>query len=227
MLTVIIPTIYKSPHLIKLLRVLENCDLVQEVILIEDDVSKDNTINNTWFNKLTIIPFTEKRWFNGCINLGVSLVKTQYYAISNDDVVFPSSIIKDCMHHYKLRPKTGVIGMHSTCYHQQPPSLFALAQQNDIISQVGGWGMLMFNHKNNDIIIPNDLKHYFGDNYMIQYSKYPCYTYYGDKFYTTSDDWSTSVHINDIFKEDGEVYNKKYLRDTPMWETINPQLKTK
>ena len=232
MITVIIPTIYKSPYLLQLLRTLEDCDLVQEVILVEDGIDTDKQLDKTWFQKLTIIPFTKKLWFNGCMNLGVSLVKTHLYVVSNDDVLFPTSIIKDCIHQYKLRPKTGVIGMHSTAYHQHPPSMWAIQRRpNELKGNIGGWGMLMFNHKDNDIIIPDDLKHYFGDNYMVHYSKYPCYNYYGDKFYTSTKDWSTSSNVDGdsemkgMIEKEGTIYRDKYWRDKPLWETLNPQFK--
>tara|TARA_B110000977_G_scaffold139740_1_gene177392 strand:+ start:801 stop:1520 length:720 start_codon:yes stop_codon:yes gene_type:complete len=228
MITFIIPTIYKSPHLLQLLRTLENCDLVQEIILVEDGVDVDKQLDKSWFHKLTIIPFTKKLWFNGCVNLGVSLVKTHLYAISNDDILFPTSVIKDCVHHYKLRPKTGVIGMHHSVYHQYPPLLWAIElKTNTLKSEDAGWAALMFNHKDNDIIIPDDLEHYFGDNYMVSYSKYPCMTFYGDKFYTTAEDFSTStktynaIEMEKMFNKEGTAY-RKYLRDKPLWETLNP-----
>jgi hypothetical protein len=74
MITFIIPTIYKSPFLIQLLRNLDVHPLVSEILLVED--CPDNGILNSCnFNKLNVVPFQERKYCNGGWNLGVNLVK--------------------------------------------------------------------------------------------------------------------------------------------------------
>ena len=217
MISFIIPTIYKSKRLIQLLRNLDVHPLVSEILLIED--CHDNEMLNGYnFNKLTVIPFQERKYCNGGWNLGVSLVKTHYYALCNDDVLFPTSIIDDALHFYKLRPKSGFIGMHSTQFHQQSPNVYGIIKR-EVWHIDGGWGTLIFNHKDNNIIIPNDLKHYCGDTYYVHYSKYPCYNYFGEKFYTGSDDHGTSFseEISEIIRNDQKTYEEKYKLEKPIW----------
>jgi len=195
MISFIIPTIHKSIRLIKLVQDLENCDLVSEILIIEDAPSI-GMLDGLNLNKTKIIPFTERRYCNGGWNHGVKLVKNYYYALCSDDCNFDTDIIRDVLHFYKLRPNSGFIGMDPSQYDTQHPSNFYGVQRKFDTTAVGGWGVMMFNHKNNDVIIPDDLKQWCGDSYYLTYSKYPNYSYFGPKIYT---EMSTSTHQNENF----------------------------
>jgi hypothetical protein len=223
MISFIIPTLYKSERLIQLLRNLDVHPLVSEILLIEDcpDTGMLDPKHGNLFNKVTVIPFQERKYCNGGWNLGVSLVKTHYYALCNDDILFPTSVIDDVLHFYKFRPKSGFIGMHPTqfnCATQTKPVVYGIIQR-EIWHMDGGWGTLIFNHKNNDIVIPNDLKHYCGDTYYVYYSKYPCYNYFGEKFYTSNNDHGTSNNeeVLEISCSDQKVFEEKYKLEKPIW----------
>jgi len=223
MITFIIPTIYKSSFLIQLLRNLDVHPLVNEILLIEDCPST-GILNNCYFNKLNVIPFQKRKYCNGGWNLGTSLVKTHYYALCNDDILFPTSIIDDVLHFYKFRPKSGFVGMDFSQYETEYKPLYYGFKQKENFSPsssgYNGWGTLQFNHKDNDVIIPNDLKHWCGDTYNLYYSKYPCYTYFGDKFYTNIDNMSTSFseEILIIGENDQRVFEEKYKLEKPIWK---------
>jgi hypothetical protein len=223
MISFIIPTLYKSERLIQLLRNLDVHPLVNEILLIEDcpDTGMLDPKHGNLFNKVTVIPFQERKYCNGGWNLGVSLVKTHYYALCNDDILFPTSVIDDVLHFYKFRPKSGFIGMHPTqfnCATQIKPVVYGIIQR-EIWHIAGGWGTLIFNHKDNNIIIPNDLKHYCGDTYYVYYSKYPCYNYFGEKFYTSNNDHGTSNNeeVLEISRNDQRVFEEKYKLEKPIW----------
>lgn len=219
MISFIIPTIYKAPQLIQLLRDLDVHPLVSEILVIED-CPTTGLLNNLYFNKLNIIPFQEKKYCNGSWNLGVSLVKTHYYALCNDDVLFPTSIIDDVLHFYKTRPKSGFIGMHKTQFDTLCISNVYGFVKREVWYMDGGWGSLIFNHKDNDIIIPKDLKQWCGDTYFLYYSKYPCYNYFGEKFYTSDKDHSTSTDnelVNTVCVQDCKIFEEKYKLKKPIW----------
>jgi GT2 family glycosyltransferase len=219
MISFIIPTIYKSERLIQLLRSLDVHSLVSEILLVED-CPYTGMLDGYNFNKLTIVPFQERKFCNGGWNLGVSLSKNHYYALCSDDILFPTSVIDDVIHFYKFRPKSGVIGMHPTQYHNSDskPLIYGFTER-EIWHIDGGWGALQFNHKDNIIQIPEDLKHWCGDTYNVYYSKYPCYNYFGEKFYTTSKDHGTSTNeeVLEICYNDQRVFEEKYKLEKPIW----------
>jgi len=220
MISFIIPTLYKTKKLIPLLISLNAHSLVREILLIED-CPYTGMLDGYDFNKLTIVPFQERKFCNGGWNLGVSLVKTHYYALCNDDVLFPTSIIDDVLHFYKLRPKSGVIGMHPTQYDvfKGKPLIYGFVER-EIWHMDGGWGALQFNHKDNLLIIPEDLKMWCGDTYNVYYSKYPCYDYFGEKFYTGNDEHSSSTNseLIEIGRNDQRVFEEKYKLENPIWK---------
>jgi hypothetical protein len=157
MVSFIIPTIYKSKRLISLLRSLDVHSLVSEILLIED-CPYTGMLDGYNFNKLNIVPFQERKFCNGGWNLGVLLSKNYYHALCSDDILFPTSIIDDVIHFYKLRPKSGVIGMDSSQYEIEYKPLVYGFDQKQTWETNQGWGALQFNHKNNPLIIPEDLK---------------------------------------------------------------------
>jgi len=216
MISFIIPTIYKAPQLPQLISNLENCDLVDEILIIEDN-HYNGILDGYAFNKVNIIPFKNKKYCNGGWNLGINLIKNNYYALCNDDILFPTIIIEDILYFYKQRPKSGFIGMDFSQYEiNRTPNVYGFEK----IENLGlGWGCLIFNHKNNDVIIPDDLKHWCGDNYYINYSKYPCYKYFGEKFQTSKENWSTSFteELKEIIKNDSCIYESKYKLEKPIW----------
>jgi hypothetical protein len=218
MITFIIPTIYKSPFLIQLLRSLDVHPLVSEILLIEDCPST-GILNNCYFNKLNVVSFQERKYCNGGWNLGINLTKTHYYALCSDDILFPTTIIDDVLYFYKSKPNSGVIGMHKTQFDTIcKPDIYGFIKR-EVWYMDGGWGSLQFNHKNNPLIIPEDLKHWCGDTYNLYYSKYPCYNYFGEKFYTTNNDHGTSTNeeMIDIIKNDCKVFEEKYKLEKPIW----------
>jgi len=220
MISFIIPTIYRSERLISLLRSLDVHSLVSEILLVEDCLYT-GMLDGYNFNKLTIVPFQERKFCNGGWNLGVSLSKNYYYALCSDDILFPTSVIDDVIHFYKLRPKSGVIGMHPTQYNvfEDKPLVYGFIER-EIWHMDGGWGALQFNHKDNLILIPEDLKHWCGDTYNVYYSKYPCYNYFGEKFYTGNNDHGTSTNkeILEICYNDQRVFEEKYKLEKPIWK---------
>jgi hypothetical protein len=219
MISFIIPTVYKAPQLSKLIQNLEDCELVTEIILYEN-APNNGMLDNISSDKLIIKKYTKNDFCNKAWNYGAENSKNYYYALCNDDILFPTSIIDDVLHFYKLRPKSGFIGMHKTQFDTVcKPNVYGFIER-EVWYMDGGWGSLIFNHKDNNVIIPSELKQWCGDTYFLYYSKYPCYNYFGEKFYTNYQNHSTSTDnklINTVCVQDCKIFEEKYKLEKPIW----------
>jgi hypothetical protein len=219
MISFLIPTVYKAPQLPKLIQNLNDHELITEIILYEN-APYNGILDNISSDKLIIKKYAKNDFCNKAWNYGAENSKNHYYALCNDDILFSTSIIDDVLHFYKFRPKSGFIGMHFTQYHHhhQQPDVYGFIKR-EVYRTEDGWGCLIFNHKNNNVIIPDDLKQWCGDTYYVHYSKYPCYNYFGEKFYTSNKDLSTSTQgdILNICYNDQKIYEEKYKLEKPIW----------
>lgn len=219
MISFIIPTVYKAPQLPLLIQTLDSCEVISEIILYENAPS-NGMLEGIFSNKLIIKEYTGNDFCNKAWNYGAENSKNYYYALCNDDILFPTTVIHDILHFYKFRPNSGFIGMHPTQFNSEEtsPILYGVSKR-EVWHIDGGWGTLIFNHKDNNVIIPDDLKQWCGDTYYVHYSKYPCFNYFGEKFYTNNDDHSTSTKsdILNICYNDQKVYEEKYKLEKPIW----------
>ena len=227
MVSFIIPTVYKSKNLKIQVSNLERCDLVEEIIIVED-APYNGMFDGMVLNKTKIVPYDgNQKYCNGGWNLGLGLSKCFYYALSTDDIIYSTKVIEDVIHFYKTRPNLGVIGIHAVNYNKYEPGrllVYGITERQKEWAD-GGWGALMFNHKDNLMIIPEDLKHWCGDTYYLEYSRYPVYDYFGEKFFTGNDDHgSESSKIMDVCTNDQKIYTEKYKLPKPLWKQNNGEI---
>jgi hypothetical protein len=212
MVSFIIPTIYKSSKLPKLLTDLENHNLVDEILLIEHAPSI-GMLDGLFLNKTKIIPFTTRKYSSAGWNYGVKNVSNYYYALCNDDINFDTILINDILNFYKSHPNSGFIGMHPDQYNFENYShnIVCMFEKKLNAFSRKGWGCLIFNHKDNDVIIPDDLTHWCGDEYYLTYSKFQNYYYLGSKI-TTNMSESSDDDVLKIVLKDQEIFKKKYQK---------------
>ena len=164
--TVIIPTIWKSEYTLELIKRYCDCDSVDEIILINNRPEDTPVLMEN--AKLKVYHMSENIFVNPAWNYGVTLAKNNYITISNDDILF------DVDEYYYLLNQTisqiplenlGYIGSHSQNYiisENKSPVL----EEYDNNSNKGGWGCLFSFHKQNWKPIPNQLKIWYGDNWI-------------------------------------------------------------
>lgn len=165
--SVVIPTMWRSEYIQELLKRYEECELVSEIILI------DNDTNNTpsWFEpntyqKLRLYPQNSNIFVNPAWNLGVDLSSNEMIVISNDDILFnPDNILG----YIGSAGDWESVGMHKHNFKdkvkQDEPRLI------DELSIGLGWGCLLFVKKSKWVPIPNELKIWFGDNWISRTTK--------------------------------------------------------
>jgi len=161
--TVIIPTLWKSNRIGKLLFDLIKCEFVDEIILI-DKYGKFFEHFEA-FDKFKLVQMGENIYVNPAWNLGIKLAKNNCVAILNDDINFDPNIFgvitEDVLSQY------GIIGMGEGNYkepidEERGPCIDVWKSGiND-----WGWGCFILLHKTYWINIPENIKIWYGDNFI-------------------------------------------------------------
>jgi len=158
--SVIIPTLWKSNRTDKLLKDLEECQYVDEIIIIDNAsiYETDRTID-----KIRMISFGENIYVNPAWNKGIEFAKNECIALCNDDINFDPNIFGVVTEN--VLTYSGIIGMGEANYKEPIDE-----ERGPYIDmwQPGvndwGWGCLILLKKSDWLPIPNDIKIWYGDN---------------------------------------------------------------
>jgi GT2 family glycosyltransferase len=161
--TVIIPTMWRDSSIFELLNRLYTCEYVSEVILINNDVN--NTPDFTKHKKLLYIEPYENIFVNPVWNMGVAIASTEYVSILNDDILFDVDLYFHFMNTANQYLNAGYVGSHSKNYEITELDDTTI-EPYDNKTNTGGWGCLFSFNKKNWIPIPNQLKIWYGDNWI-------------------------------------------------------------
>ena len=165
-LSIIIPTLQKNLEFLnQLINTLVVDSAVGEIIVI-DNSTKGFEYNN---DKVRVIIPDQNLFVNPSWNLGVKEAKYDYLGILNDDICIPqgfcSKIIND------ISEDIGIIGtngysMINKSY--EPEKITDTSYRLEETSfTTFNFGVMMFLHKNSFYEIPQDLKIFFGDDYLV------------------------------------------------------------
>lgn len=164
--TVIIPTIWKSEYTLELIKRYCECEYVGEVILINN--RKEDTPALIENEKLKVYHMSENIFVNPAWNYGVSIASNDYITISNDDILFNVDeyyhLLNQIITQQPLE-NLGHIGSHSENYIISENKELVLEEYNNQTNK-GGWGCLFTFHKKNWKTIPEQLKIWYGDNFI-------------------------------------------------------------
>lgn len=175
MFTVIVPTMWKGEELAMALPLIDSCEAVGEIIII------NNLANATplWF---TSFPWHKVRTYtppsnifvNPAFNVGVSLSKFDQIALLQDDVLFNPIIFNHVTP--VLTNNVGVLGCDGKCIIVYPErsQLTAVPPRNIQVEPVPmpllpGYAVLMMLHKDNWHPIDETLKIHLGEEWIVQW----------------------------------------------------------
>lgn len=161
--TIVIPTLWKSNRIHKLLRDLIGSEFVDEIILI-DNAGKFFEYYEA-LDKVKLVQVEENIYVNPAWNLGVELANNDLIALVNDDINFNPNIfgVIDA----SILSYVGIIGMGEGNYKdvidKEKGSYIDIWKPgvND-----WGWGCMILFNKKNWIDIPDDIKIWYGDNFI-------------------------------------------------------------
>ena len=174
MFSVVIPSMWRYKPFLTFLEDLCIFDIIDEIIIIDNDpinrpssLKRDvNLLQSKFGDEVGLLTRGENIFVNPAWNWGVEIARHDKICILNDDLIFDLRVF----YHVEriLSPENNVIGLHAgDPVHNQIP---VTDGQINIIPWTGqntfGFGQLMFIHKSKWIPIPDQLKMYYGDNWI-------------------------------------------------------------
>ena len=193
----IIPTLWKSEFTLSLLQTLNECDLVNEIILIENEINPKSLP----YSKLIRVSLPKNIYVNPAWNLGVKIANSELICISNDDIFFnPKPLLEFVINNSNLM---GCFGVNPESYNN--PLNFPKIQSGQDVHM--GWGTLIFFKKSSYTPIPPNLKIWYGDNWIIDNIKNPSNITYPIK--TKMSTTSNSSQFQPIIEKDIQEWKKK------------------
>jgi len=158
--SVIMPTMWKSYRTERLLLDLCECDIIDEIIIIDNDSKNRGNISIP--NKCIVLEQSENIFVNPAWNLGVSLSKNRYICIINDDISLDVDYIFNEVS--SIIPINKCIGVDGESYSYNSKRI--ILKNGDSLGN--GWGCCIFLDKNSWVDIPEDIKIWYGDNWIIK-----------------------------------------------------------
>jgi hypothetical protein len=206
--SVIIPTLWKSNRTDKLLKDLEECRYVDEIIIIDNAsiYKTDRTID-----KIRMISFGENIYVNPAWNLGIKVAKNDLVALINDDINFNTNVFG--VIDENILNQFGIVGMGEDNYKEQidetkGPYLDVWKPGvND-----WGWGCFIMLNKKDWINIPENIKIWYGDNIIKDVNPSPKACLRNFKVETEMSTTSDEKEWDDVKKKDYENFIN-YLRN--------------
>lgn len=159
-LSVIMPTMWRSKRTEALIESLNNTSCVSEIIIIDNDVNSRPDIDLP--EKVVLLEQEENIFVNPAWNLGVKESKEDYLCIINDDItVVCEEVFPVILNVLKEIP---CIGIHPNSYEYEDEAILMTAGH-----AIGkGWGCCIFLQKDKWVDIPEQIKIWFGDNWIVQ-----------------------------------------------------------
>lgn len=198
MISVVMPTMWRSDRTEGLLKSLGDTPCVSEIIIIDN--AKDERPDIEIPEKAVLLEQEENIFVNPAWNLGVSESKEEYVCIINDDLTMDCKAAFPIMQ--GLLRHVPCIGIHSNSYRYEEDDVL-MVHGHDIGR---GWGCCMFLDKSKWVDIPEQLKIWFGDNWIA--STYKECASVVIPIRTEMSTTSNADELSDIIKKDIEEWTQ-------------------
>lgn len=175
MFSIVIPTMQKDTDVLnKLLSELQEDDTVGEILVIDNSCKGFECA----FDKVRVLVQSENLFVNPAWNYGIKMSdpKYPYFGVLNDDIIFPKNLFKDVKAFFDSADSSvGLAGID--CASNTPKSEFDTYPDDcdtrfEIMEKLSGfWGSAYFGNKKNYIVIPEQMKVFYGDHYLFTYNQ--------------------------------------------------------
>jgi len=216
--SVVIPTLWRSTRTVNLIKDLEKSESVDEIIVIDNSRQYDKHLEK--LPKVRVLQPHFNIYVNPAWNYGVEYSKNKCIALVNDDITFDTRIFER-FDETELKSK-GFIGMSSENYGEgveYNPTLEPW--KGEVV--LHGWGCIIMFHKDHWKPIPEELKIWYGDNYMREINPAPSHILKGLPIKTEMSTTSNDSKWNPIKEEEAQFWidNFKWKAHDRIKETLS------
>jgi len=201
MISVIFPTMWKPNFALDTLKEISQNEYVGEIIVIDNS---NIEVDLSTIEKIVHIKESTNIYVNPSWNKGVKLSKYDKILLLNDDVISNWDIISLLYEH--ITEDKGIIGPDWKCWHDMqtdnPPYLELISHR------INCYGCIMFFHKTSYTYIPDELKIYYGDDWIFDRSQKPNFTFNNWRLKGESEITSGLSEFNEIKNQDKINYYK-------------------
>lgn len=212
MISIVIPTMQKRLDILEnLVKTLNLDNAVEEIIII------NNAVKPLEFSypKMRVITPETNIYVNPAWNLGVKEGVSKYIGLLNDDIIISPNLCSKILKEFEKNDKIGLLAfdfndilpINDGCTVPED-SDFILSKTNFIAQ---GFGIAMFFPKEIYKPIPENLKIWFGDNYIfrqIKKSGYENYLIKGQEIYHVGSLSCEQFKESPLYKEDKKAWKK-------------------
>lgn len=167
MISVIIPTLWKTPEMPQIQVQAMNSPAVKEVIVISNDWNPNIDITNqtvTVLNeKFTILNANQNLYITASWNWGVRQAKGDIICLQNDDVILPGKAYEFVLNNWPN--DAGIVGLAWNSLHMMGGD-YRFDKTN---SRGYGFGAAMFIRRDRYLPIPEDMKIWYNDDWLFKY----------------------------------------------------------
>lgn len=221
MFSYIVPSIFQSPLFEDQIRRISKIETIDEIIIINNSTYSNQQIVFPTFEKVKIIKGSNTIFCNGGWNIGVENSKSEWVVLATEDIKFQAEIFNILNIEIPKYQSVGVIGLDSKSpYFSQTDddisrSISDLELEKITSDRPWGFAFMTIMRKNNFIPIPDDLKHWYGDDFLYYNSRnrgnnnflIKSNTF---KFHTKESSLSKDVETQKRTKLDEINWNNKY-----------------
>ena len=207
MISYIIPTLWKSPNIFKLIEGFESIkDKDAELIIINNDIKANIFKPND--NRIRVFQMDENQFVNPSWQLGFEHSTNKRICIVNDDIVFNVKRF----HEFVIKSNAKAICMTNWNRINKDLDTWELVDNNSPNARPAGGGQLMMVMKHNWPTLPYNMKLWHGDdiiyyyNTLIKKEKF-CFI----RGMAVTGDQSVSVNSSAIPKKMGETFTQDTL----------------
>lgn len=215
MLSVVVPTMQKNPKVFyRLLKILVNDTVIKEIIVIDNS---GKGLRENLSEKIKVINPKSNLYVNPSWNLGVKEAECEYIGILNDDLIFPEGFFSQVLKKIKSDAEIGFMGIEDlpkTNIDDEEILERSILKFKELGIRGDYWGIAIFFAKNKYFEIPEEMKIWCGDDYLIDMSK--------KSGFRNFEICNTNIkHLHSLTSSRKEFDEIKY-NDQKVYKTINP-----